>query len=146
MKQDITKLIAALPKSANIPAEAVPAWLSKTESIVKGINEMLEVYQSITGKQPPPNPANVINVPEKLSFSEARDIKKAEVSARRGTDIPPENTEFKELLAGILKTCRNAEAMGFGSNTLGEALMALPVTISQAREFIEKLYTTKYGA
>jgi len=147
MKVDVTKLSELVPKGAASPINnAVPDWMNKAENIIKGINEMAGFYRELTGKAKAESP---IIESEKIPFSEARLAKKIEMAGKKDrpkeTIVMADNGEFKELLSGLIKAAKTLETMGAGNTPVGQVILELPVTLTKSREFLEKVYLTKYG-
>lgn len=148
MQIDAEKLAALIPKEVLKEAGSTGGleWIKQIDGIIKGVNQMLTTYQEISGKKP----VNVIeNMGDKPNFSEARAAKKLEIAARGNNhqegEKMPDNQEFKELIHGLIKACKTLEALKYGEKSIGEIVMSLPFTLTQSREFLEKLYKTKYG-
>ena len=126
-----------------------PEWLTKMQDIIKGINDMVGFYREISGKAPPAN--IVVDESHKMSFMEARELKKAEMAGAKGqsaANLPvaqPVNNEFEELLAGLIKAMATLERMGGKEKPIGQVIMALPFTLGQSKDFLETLYESKYG-
>ena len=137
MKVDEKQLAAGITEVMKTGGGTVPEWAKTIENIVKGVNDMLGTYQTITGKKPPPQ-----NQEPPMDWATARDLKKLEMSGKE--TIVPES-EFKEILAGIIKSCASLEQMGYGDKSIGEAINSLPFTIKQTKAFLTKLYQSKYG-
>lgn len=127
--------------------EVLPSWLNKADDVIKGINQLFEHYYTLAGKKPPAKAAEgeAAAKEQPLSFSDARILKKAEMrenKLERGLVMPD---MFKVLVVGLIKTCNTLEAMKLGDKKVGEAIYELPVTITQAKEFLGKIFTEHYG-
>lgn len=126
--------------------KALPSWLNKADEIVKGINQLFEHYYNLSGKTPPAAAKTETNAaanPDVKSFSDARQEKKAEMANKGKGDNMPDM--FRELLAGLLKTCITLENMGFADKKVGECLYELPFSVKQAKEFLTAVYQKHYG-
>lgn len=141
MKLDPKEIMTAAGTTPGIGG--IPPWMSKLDEIVKNVDGLFKTYAGIQGRNAPPSqlspPAAV-----KPSFEEARMAKKYEQEGR----IPAAGKatgEFMELLDGLIKTATTLEQMGNGKVPVGEAIMALPFTVEQAREFLQKLRKQRYG-
>ena len=147
MKVDANALSKAIPVHAR--ADATPDWLKTADNIVKGVNDMLKTYTEISGKNKPATVIehNMENTP--TSFAEARQAKKAEMAGRPAinTGERTENmaSELKEILDGLISTLQTFSTMGNGDKPLGEAIMEMPVTVDQVKDFLVALRTKKYG-
>jgi len=120
---------------ASSPIQPVPPIFTTIQSIIKGVNEMLGSYKELTGKNTPHKTMNQSENPPP-SFSEARAIKRLENTPIRKEQTTVMGTEFGELLKGLIKSCHTLEGLGYGGKTIGEALTELPITITQAKEFL----------
>jgi len=158
MKIGVDDLARNLPKAIEAGGGESPPWLDKMESIVKGINDMIGFYNQLSGKPAQVNTPG--NYTPKLSWSEAREIKKAEMTGRQGElDTTPgkisqahaqsvhqaASNEFQELLSGLIKASTTLAGMGFKEKTIGQVIQELPFTLGQTKDFLEKLYQSKYG-
>ncbi len=132
----------AVAKAAGKGADS--GGLGQIEGIIKGINTIFENYWRLQGKAPPVQAVAGADTQPKLGFGEAREKKKAEMAAGEKGGTMPDNTEFKDLLAGLIKAARTMEAMGNGETPIGQAILELPVSVSQTREFLERLFQSKY--
>lgn len=143
MKIDIEELAKNLPKAIEAGGGASPEWLTKTENIVKGINDMIAFYNKLQKGNNPAAQKEITEAP--MSFSEARSLKKAEMAGKVEVMQPVANNEFKEILEGLVKATTTLEGMGYAKKSIGEVIVALPFTLTQVKDFLEKLYKSKYG-
>jgi len=142
MKIGVKELAEQLPKAIEAAGGASPDWLTRAESIVKGVNDMLKFYTQLQGKNNPGAQKEIREAP--MSFSEARALKKAEMAGKAVTQ-PMASNEFKELLEGLVKAANTLEGMGNGDRPIGQVIMAAPFTVTQVKTFLEELYKSKYG-
>jgi len=146
MIKGIKELTENLPKALTAVGGVSPDWLTKLDSIVKGVNDMINFYNQLSKT---PSPASLAsNNSEKMTFSEAREAKKAEMAEKKGKAVivqPVAGNEFKEILDGLIKACKTLEGMGFKEKPIGQVILSLPVTLAQTKDFLEKLYKSKYG-
>lgn len=144
MIKGIKELTTNLPKVAETIGGASPDWLTKLDSIVKGINDMIGFYNKINKGTPPAN-LEANNTP-KMPFSEARKLKKAEMAGEKGTTVMQQPTnEFKEILEGLIKAANTLEKIGHGNRLIGELIAEAPFTVTQVKTFLDNLYKSKYG-
>lgn len=147
MKVDEKQLAQFAKDIAKTGGGDIPEWINKIESIVKNVNEMLGVYNQMSGKQSPPV-QQVQQAPQvQQSFIEARAIKKAEMASKNPPKVEAKmSDDFKEILEGLIKACNTLDQLGYSEKTIGEAIMSLPINIGQAKAFLIKLYNKKYGS
>tara|TARA_Y100000310_G_scaffold58558_2_gene53871 strand:+ start:150 stop:587 length:438 start_codon:yes stop_codon:yes gene_type:complete len=139
------KGLASLVPSGATP-QPIPPIFTTIDGIIKGINEMLGTYMTMTGKNPTtliPTGENIME--NQTSFHDARAAKKAETTSSTTAEQPKTSDELKELLLYFIKTCSKLEAMGFGSKTVGEAVAEMPFTISQVKEFLVGIAAKRDG-
>ena len=152
----ITKEILekALPSTAR-PDQA-PDWMKKADSIVQGINEMVKSYQEIAGQNKAQPAAEIVEgelADQKMGFSTARALKKAEMAEKykkpaelpSGEKVINVSNDLKEILDGIIKSLTQYSTMGYGDKKIGEAILDLPVTVTQALTFLSAFRSKKYG-
>lgn len=145
MKVGVEELAKNLPKALEAAGGGSPEWLITAENIVKGINDMIGFYNQLSDKPGPGNSPG--DDTPKLGWSEAREMKKAEMAGRQGRALPapPQSNEFQEVLAGLIKATATLAGMGFKDKAIGQVIMELPFTLEQTKDFLEKLYKSKYG-
>ncbi|MAH49529.1 hypothetical protein CMI37_27150 [Candidatus Pacearchaeota archaeon] len=117
-----------------------PPIFNTITEIIKGINELLGSYKQITGVAADHHPPVMPNQPAERALPRGA-IPAPIMPASKGAA----SDDFGELLAGLIKACKTLETMGMGDKQLAEALLALPVTISQAKSLLVKI-ETKRGA
>jgi len=147
MKVGMKELAGNIPEVLEAAAGGqAPEWLTKAENIVSGIKDMIEFYNRLQGKPGQENNPGAEAAP-KLGWSEARTLKKAEMTEKTGVVAPnlPQSNEFQELLTGLIKASTTLEGMGFKDRPIGQVIMELPFTLGQTKAFLEKLYKSKYG-
>lgn len=143
MKIGVEELTENLPKALKAGGGESPPWLTKAENIVNGIKDMIAFYERLSKQN---NPGATKETPEaSMPFSEARALKKAEMAGKAEVMQPVVGNEFKEILEGLIKAANTLEGIGHGKKPIGELIVALPFTLTQVKEFLEKLYQSKYG-
>ena len=125
MKINETELISKIADSA--VKETIPDWLKIVERITENVSGMLNTYQSMKG-------GTQTNEPRKIIASQPYE-----------TPTPAPNTEVKELLSGLLKTCNTLISLGYGDKSIGDVLVSAPYTIKQVTVFLNTFYNKKYG-
>ena len=136
------------PAQASAVGGQLPDWADKIDGIVKGINQLVESYYKLSGKVPG-NP--LLSAPGDsaagmgLSFSEAREAKKAEMVKNKQITGGEELDYFKELLGGLIKSSQYLKTLGYGEKPIGEVFYELPFSLDQTVEFLEKLYQKHFG-
>jgi len=126
-----TDLNKNLPAFPNSPVINNDDWLTRIDKIVGGINKLMESYKQIQGKTP--EKQTVMDTP--LSFGEAREIKKLEMAKPQGNTM---QNEIKGLILSLVKACDTLETMGYGERKVGEAFCEMPVSVSQAKIWLQK--------
>ena len=135
MNIGIKELTENLPKAIEAAGGASPDWLTRAESIVNGIKDMIKFYNQLQDKNKPVAPKE--RTEATLSFSEARELKKAEMAGKAVTQ-PMANNEFKDVLEGLVKAVNTLEGMGHGEKPIGQVIMAAPFTVAQVKAFLKE--------
>jgi len=140
-QSDLAKM---LPSGAPV-SDPLPNWMAKTDEIVKGINELVKAYRQMTGKPDTTPVASGDNQSFLGAIAERKAQKGESNTTQKEVTVMPPSNEFKELLIGMIKTAQTLESIGHGERPLGEVLMSLPISVTTAREYLEKLLHDKYG-
>ena len=129
----------AVLSGSSTGSQNVPSIFNTFNDIVKGINEMLDTYKQIRGIATPQHQEEF----PRQNFQEARAAKKVEMSGKSKqiidgkVEIMPD--ELGEILKGFIKSCGHLETLGYGNKSIGEAVLSLPFTVTQAKEFLSKM-------
>ena len=139
------KTLTDLIPSGTASTGTVPPIFKTINEIVTGVNEMLGTYKQLSGKH------NIQEVMKqdapKESFQAARIAKKAEQgNSTKVIEVQKVmSDDFGDILKSLIKACGTLETMGFGKNTVGEAIAALPFTVSQSKAFLQQILERKEG-